>query len=255
MLEHRLRGDAGTLFAGGLRFRGACRTHASRILRPPVWRAFAGNTGAGSIAECDVAHCHALIFRAFAPLLDHSGSLINQREQATCRSKRLRQICRQRTQRKRRAKRAGEQHESRNQRRSVRIHGTHPHQAFRHIGGSGNHGAQRHHKESRNRREQHHQYRAKSCKIAIFHAQTHTFAPQRARATLNGRKPGIALAEADDFADATHVVKHFVIKGGRLLAQFRTDAAHRGCKEFRQYDADNEVRDDERRREGRTEGE
>ena len=43
--------------------------------------------------------------------------------------------------------------------------------------------------------EQHHQYRAKSCKIAIFHAQTHTFDPQRARATLNGRKPGIALAE------------------------------------------------------------
>ena len=37
--------------------------------------------------------------------------------------------------------------------------------------------------------------RHKSCKIAIFHTQTHTFDPQRARATLNGRKPGIALAE------------------------------------------------------------
>ena len=172
MVEHRLRGDAGTLFAGGLRFRGACRTHASRILRPPVWRAFAGNTGAGSIAECDIAHCHALIFRAFAPLLDHSGNLIHQCEQATCRSKRLRQIRRQRAQCKRRTKRADKQYKSRNQRRGVRIRGTHPNQAFRHIGGSGNHGAQRHHKESCNCGKQHHQHRAQSCKIAILRTQS-----------------------------------------------------------------------------------
>ena len=139
----------------------------------------------------------------------------------------MRQIRRQRAQCKRRTKRAGKQYESRNQRRSVRIHGAHPNQAFRHIDGSGNRSAQRHHKESSNRGKQHHQYRTQSCKITILRTQSQTLAPQRKGAPSDGIEPGTTLTEADDFADTTHIVKHFVVEGGGFLAKFRTDASHR----------------------------
>ena len=196
-----------------------------------------------------------MIFRAFGTLLNHSGSLIHQRKQATRRSERSRQIRRQRTQCKRRTKRAGKQYESHNQRRSVRIHGTHPNQAFRHIDGSGNRSAQRHHKESSNRGKQHHQYRTQSCKTTILRTQSQTFAPQRKGAPSDGSEPGTTLTEADDFADTTHIVKHFVVEGGGFLAKFRTDASHRRREQLWQYDADCEVRDDQRHREGCTQGE
>ena len=63
------------------------------------------------------------------------------------------------------------------------------------------------------------------------------------------------MTEADDFADTTHIVKHFVIEGGGFLAKFRTDASHRRREQLWQYDADGEVRDDQRHREGCTQGE
>ena len=46
------------------------------------------------------------------------------------------------------------------------------------------------------------------------------------------------LTEADDFADTTHIVKHFVVEGSGFLAKFRTDASHRRREQLRQYDAD-----------------
>ena len=160
MLEHRLRGDAGTLFAGGLRFRGACRTHASRMLRPSVWRAFAGNTGAGSIAECDIAHCHALIFAG-----SNRSPARPQREphQPT----RTGDVPKQTFASDLPAAHST-QASARTSWRAARkpqptpaafgIHGTRwPHQAFRHIGGRWKPSVHErdHHKESRNRREQH----------------------------------------------------------------------------------------------------
>ena len=81
------------------------------------------------------------------------------------------------------------------------------------------------------------------------------FAPQRKGAPSDGSEPGIALAEADDFADTTHIVKHFVVEGGGFLAKFRTDASHRRREQLWQYDSDGEVRDDQRHREGCTQGE
>ena len=56
----------------------------------------------------------------------------------------------------------------------------------------------------------------------------------------------MALAESDDFVETAHIVEHFVIKLGGFAANIPTETAYRRGEEFRQHDADGQVRDDQR---------
>ena len=56
----------------------------------------------------------------------------------------------------------------------------------------------------------------------------------------------MALAESDDFVETAHIVEYFVIKLGGFTANIPTETAYRRGEEFRQHDADGQVRDDQR---------